>query len=156
MRTTAHRTTISAIAIAAALVMAPLLSGCGGIQGIIGEATGGAIQPSIGELPNEWPGEVPVVDGEVIGGNKASDPENADSTLWTAIIGRNDDVEGTKAEVTSSLEGAGFEAVNTEGAPVDALPFQNESYIVLVFVATGENDTVTATYNVTENTNTQE
>lgn len=156
MRTTAHRTTIAGIAIAAALVMTPLLSGCGGIQGIIEQASGGAIQPSVGELPNEWPAEVPVVEGEIIGGNKATDPENADSTLWTAIIGRNDDVESTKAEVSSSLTGAGFEAVATEGAPVDALPFQNANYIVLVFVATGENDTVTATYNVTENTNTAE
>jgi hypothetical protein len=151
---TAPRKTIAALAIVAALVMTPLLSGCGGIEGIIEQATGGAVQPSVGELPNEWPTEVPIVEGEIVAGNKATDPENEESTLWTVIVGRNDDVESTKAAVTSSLEGAGFEGVDTEGAPVDALPFQNANYIVLVFVAVGENDTVTATYNVTENTNT--
>lgn len=147
---TAHRTTVATIAIAAALAMTPLLSGCGGIEGIIGQATGGAIQPSVGELPKDWPAEVPVVEGEIIGGNKATDPENASSTLWTAIIGRNDDVEGTKAAVAESLEGAGFEGIATEGAPIDALPYKNATYTVLVVVAPGENDTVTATYNVTE------
>lgn len=146
---TAQRKTL-ALAIAAAIVITPLLSGCGGIQGIIDQATGGAIQPSVGELPNEWPAEVPVVDGEIIGGNKATDPEDESSTLWTAIIGRNDDVESTKAAVAESLSGAGFETVDTEGAPIDALPYKNDTYTVLVFVATGENDTVTATYNVTQ------
>ena len=146
---TAQRKTL-ALAIAAAIVITPLLSGCGGIQGIIDQATGGAIQPSVGELPNDWPSEVPVVDGEIIGGNKATDPEDESSTLWTAIIGRNDDVEGTKAAVAESLSGAGFETVDTEGAPIDALPYKNDTYTVLVFVATGENDTVTATYNVTQ------
>lgn len=146
---TAQRKTL-ALAIAAAIVITPLLSGCGGIQGIIDQATGGAIQPSVGELPNEWPDEVPVVDGEIIGGNKATDPEDESSTLWTAIIGRNDDVESTKTAVAESLEAAGFEGVNTDGAPIDALPYKNDTYTVLVFVATGENDTVTATYNVTE------
>jgi len=146
---TARRSTLT-IAIAAALVLTPLLSGCGGIEGIIGQATGGAIQPSVGELPNAWPAEVPVVDGEIIGGNKATDPENESSTLWTAIIGRNDDVEATKAAVAESLSAAGFETVDTAGAPIDALPYKNATYTVLVFVAPGDNDTVTATYNVTE------
>jgi len=146
---TAQRKTL-ALAISAAIVITPLLSGCGGIQGIIDQATGGAIQPSVGELPKEWPAEVPVVDGEIIGGNKATDPEDESSTLWTAIIGRNDDIEATKAAVAESLSGAGFETVDTAGAPIDALPYKNDTYTVLVFVAAGENDTVTATYNVTQ------
>ena len=145
-----HRTTVASLAVAAAIVLTPLLSGCGAIEGIIGQATGGAIQPSVGELPNEWPAEVPVVEGEIIGGNKATDPENESSTLWTAIIGRNDDIEGTKAAVAESMAGGGFEPVDTAGVQVDALPFKNATYTVIVFVATGENDTVTATYNVTE------
>jgi hypothetical protein len=146
---TAQRKTL-ALAIAAAIAITPLLSGCGGIQGIIDQATGGAIQPSVGELPKEWPDEVPVVDGEIIGGNKATDPDDESSTLWTAIIGRNDDIEGTKTAVAESLSSAGFETVDTEGAPIDALPYKNDTYTVLVFVAEGENDTVTATYNVTQ------
>ena len=150
MRTTAHRTTLAGIAIAAALVMTPMLSGCGGLEGIIEQATDGAIQPSVGELPNEWPTEVPVVEGEIIGGNKASDPENPDSTLWTAIIGRNDDVAATKTAVGDSLASAGFTPVDTAGAEIDALPFQNGTYTVIVFVAEGDNETVTATYNVTK------
>ena len=149
LRSTTRRTS-TALAITAALVFTPLLSGCGGIEGIIGQATGGAIQPSVGELPSEWPGEVPVVDGEIIGGNKATDPENESSTLWTAIIGRNDDVEATKTAVAESLSAAGFETVDTAGAPIVALPYKNETYTVIVFVAAGEDDTVTATYNVTE------
>lgn len=147
---TAPRKTIAALAIAAALVMTPLLSGCGGIEGIIEQATGGAIQPSVGELPKEWPSVVPVIDGEIIGGNKASDPENADSTLWTAIIGSTDDEATTRGAVAASLEGGGFQGVDTEGAPVEALAYKNDTYTVIVFVTTTEDDKVTATYNVTE------
>lgn len=149
---TARQKTVTALAIAAALAVTPLLAGCGGIEGVIGQVTGGAIQPSVGELPAGWPGEVPVIEGEIVGGNKATDPENDEGTLWTAIVSSSGDVDSAKSAVTDSLTGAGFTAVDTAGAPVDALPFENETYIVLVFVAAADDEKVTATYNVTERT----
>ena len=146
---TAPRTTVTALAIAAARVMTPMLTGCGALEGMIGQATGGAIQPSVGELPNEWPAEVPVIDGEIIAGNKATDPDNESSSLWTAIIGSTDEEETTRAAVVASLEGAGFEGVDAAGAPIEAIAYKNATYTVLVFVATAD-DKVTATYNVTQ------
>jgi hypothetical protein len=147
---TAPRTTVVTAAIVAALLMTPLLSACGGIEGMIGEVTGGAIQPSVGELPNAWPEAVPVIDGEIVGGNKATDPENEESTLWTAIIGSGQDEATTRSTVATSLEAAGFTGINAEGTPIEALAYKNDTYTVLVFVATAEDDTVTATYNVTD------
>lgn len=148
---TAPRRTVTALAIAAAIVMTPMLSGCGGVEGIIEQVSGGAIQPSVGELPNEWPAEVPVIDGEILVGNLATDPDNSEASLWNVVISSTGDSESTKAAVDDSLLGAGFEKVEAETAGVDALPYSNANYLVLVFVATDADDKVTATYTVTEN-----
>lgn len=139
----------TAIALSAALVLAPALTGCGAIEGIIEQASGGEINVSIGELPDGWPAEVPVIDGDILGGGTT--PAENGTKLWNVTI----KVADTAAfdDITAQLNGAGFEAVEAGeldgGETVTSGAFKNDTYGVFVAV-TGSGDNFVANYTVAE------
>ena len=148
MNTRTRRIT-TAIAIASALVFAPMLSGCGALEGIIEQATGGDLNVSIGQLPDGWPAEVPVIDGDIIGGGTAETDEG--KPIWNVTI--KVESEETFAEIQTQLEGAGFEAVDAGeldgGDTITSGAFKNDTYGVLVAV-TGSDGNFIANYTVAE------
>ena len=138
-----------AIALAATLLLAPTLTACGGVEGMIEQLSGGEIDVSIGSLPDGWPTEVPVIDGEIIGGGTAAGDDG--SPGWNATI----KVASAAAfgEIKSQLEGAGFtqlDAPDVDGSEeVTSGAFKNDNYGVIVAV-TGADGNFIANYTVVE------
>lgn len=139
----------TALAIASALVIGPMLSGCGALEGIIEQVTGGEVDVSIGQLPEGWPTEVPVIDGQIIGGGTT---EADDGTpIWNVTV----TVEGEEAfaDIQTQLEGAGFEAVDAGeldgGDSITSGAFKNDTYGVFVAVS-GSDGNFIANYTVAE------
>jgi hypothetical protein len=132
----------------AALVLSPVLTGCGMLEGIIEQATGGEVDVSIGSLPDGWPAEVPVIDGEIIGGGAANTDDGEPG--WNVTIKVDENAFG---EIQSQLEAAGFEAVDAGdvdgGDQITSGAFKNANYGVLVAV-TGAEGNYVANYTVIE------
>lgn len=139
----------AAIALATALVLSPVLTGCGALEGIIEQATGGEVNVSIGSLPDGWPAEVPVIDGEIIGGGTANTDDGAPG--WNVTI--KVESEAAYDEIKAQLEAAGFEDLQTgdvDGSEqVASGGFKNDNYGVLVAV-TGAEGNYVANYTVIE------
>ena len=148
MNTRTRRLT-TVIAIASALAIAPMLSGCGGLEGLIEQATGGEVNVSIGHLPDGWPADVPVIDGDIIGGGTAETDDG--KPIWNTTI--KVESEAAFAEIQAQLEGAGFEAVDAGeldgGDTITSGAFKNDVYGVLVAV-TGSDGNFIANYTVAE------
>lgn len=104
--TTSRMRRLAPIALVAALAFVPALTGCslveGAVNGAVEEASGGNV--SIGSLPKGWPSEVPVIEGDIVGGGKNPDG----GAGWVTIIKSSsaDPIADAKAQ----LEAAGFAA----------------------------------------------
>ena len=129
------RTRVTApIAIALALVLAPALSGCMGnpIENIIEGATGGDVELPGTSLPEGFPTEVPLIEGEVAFGVAIGNGYNVSVR-----------VDGPEAidEISDQLEAAGFtaQAGGTTGAETTQA-FSSDAFTVIV-VLTKEGDT---------------
>lgn len=143
------RKSVSTIAIASVLVFAPMLSGCGAIEGIIEQASGGEVDVSMGSLPEGWPTEVPVTDGDIIVGGKTTDEGGA--PVYNATIKVASD--SVFADIEAQLLGAGFEKVEAGdvdgGDSISTGFFKNATYGVVVAV-TGTEGQFVANYTVVE------
>ena len=137
----------AAIALAITLAMTPALSGCfaNPIESIVEGATGGNVDVG-SSVPEGFPTEVPLVDGEVQYGAAAADGDAKVFNVTTRVSGASP-VEGIRAE----LEGAGF-AAQTEftgdAAEGGTLIYASDAWGVLVVVAQ-EGDDWVVNYTVT-------
>lgn len=143
------RTLSTVIALATALVLAPALTGCGALEGIIEQATGGEVNVSIGSLPDGWPAEVPVIDGEIIGGGTADTDDGTPG--WNVTIKVDD--ESAFDDIAAQLGEAGFESLDAGdldgGENLTSGMFKNDTYGVIVAV-TGADGNFVANYTVVE------
>lgn len=139
----------AALAIAGVLVFAPLLSGCAALEGIIEQATGGEVNVAIGHLPDGWPSEVPVIDGEILGGGVAEGDDG--KPIWNTTI--KVESEAAFTDIQTQLEGAGFEHVDAGeldgGDTITSGVFKSDSYGVIVAVS-GTDGNFVANYTVAE------
>ena len=143
------RTRITApIAIVMALLLAPALSGCFGnpIENIIEDATGGEVDLPGTTLPEGFPSEVPLIDGEVIFGTAFGDGA-------TKVYNVSVKVGGAEAfeEIKTQLEDAGFTS-NVDGS-IDAGGtggFSNDTWSVLVVVTNDGGEGFIANYTVSD------
>lgn len=128
------------------LLLVPLLAGCSMIEGAISDATGVDVGVSVGSLPEGWPTEVPVTDGDIIGGGTA---DTDGEPVWNATITTSTNVFDA---ISAQLTAAGFTAVDTgplEGTDnVSGGAFSNDAYSVLVGVS-GDADAWIVNYTVT-------
>ncbi len=143
------RRSLTGLAIASALVLAPMLTGCGALEGIIEQATGGEVDVSMGSLPEGWPADVPVADGEIIVGGKTTD--EAGAPVYNATI--KVESESVFDEIEAQLIGAGFEKIEAGdvdgGDSISTGFFKNATYGVVVAV-TGTEGQFVANYTVVE------
>lgn len=124
------------VAIVAALLLAPALSACSSVSGIVNgaveDASGGNV--SVGALPSGWPDEVPVIEGDIVGGGKIPDGDG-----WMVII--KSDAADPIADAQTQLEAAGF--TTPVDVPAESIPgledlssgsyfAQNANYTVVV------------------------
>lgn len=134
----------AAIAVAIAGVAAALLTGCNptevlqqGVEDAVEGATGGDV--SLGELPDDFPESVPVIDGDVAVGAGG----NSDAPGWTVVI--TSTAADPMADAKAALEAAGFtddEAITSDGG--GAAVYSNGEYSVLL-VGQGKSVSYTVT-----------
>lgn len=147
-----HGTALAALALGASLT----LTGCfsnpldgllgGGVENIIENATGGLVGGSHGELPKDFPTEVPVIDGEVQGGIGVG---VEGSRVWTVNISApGGTVEEVAAHVNSQFTAAGFEATmfDTPFEGRTGASYSKGDLTALVTVADDESTTPTVSY----------
>lgn len=134
----------AAAAVSIAALSALLFTGCAnpledlvneGVEGAIEDATGGEVSLD-GELPSDFPSEIPLVDGAVALGAGTGGADG-----WIVMI--TPTAADPLADAAAKLEGAGF-TENTElsGSGAEALVYSNGSYLVLL---AGDGETVSYT-----------
>src|SRR5690554_2570093 len=143
-----RRRRIWAVVIAASVLVAPALSGCSmnPIESAIEGATGGNVDIGGTSIPDDFPSEVPLIDGEVVG---AFGVGTAPDKVWTVTVKVP---EASAADtIKADLEGAGFTAA-VDDAAIGGLSggmYSNENYGVLVVVAEDGDGGWAANYTVT-------
>ena len=150
MNITRKRITIP-LAIVLALAVTPALSGCFGnpIEQMIEGATGGDVDLGGKSVPNGFPSEVPLAQGEVLFGASIG---NDEGRVWNVTIKVSD---ATAIEqIVAQLEGAGFstaaEGFGGSNADGGTAILENERYGVLVVVSKDGDNGFVANYTVTE------
>ncbi len=144
--TAAHPRTRIGVLAAIAVFAATALTGCfgnpvenlvnQGIEGAVEEATGGDVEIG-GELPADFPAEVPILEGDIV----FAAGSMGDGWLVTITPKSDDPV----AEAVAALEAAGFTADTTlSGSDASASVYTNANYLVLV-AGDGENLAYTIT-----------
>lgn len=107
-----------------------------------------------GELPDDWPSDVPVIDGEII---TAASSETGSESFWSATIQTSTSVSAAAEQIESDLRDAGFtigtEAQTSGGETGETalVSGERESMGVAVYVIGVDGDT-TAQYTVTHQT----
>jgi len=150
----APRLRVAGLALGLGLVIAPALTGCipsagdivGGLvsQGVeagVEQLTG--VDYAAGQMPSDFPGEVPLAEGEVLGGAAA----NVDGKSgWVVGVKTDRSSEDIRAQLTA----AGFTLPAEGNAGIEGFVVaENDRYGVLVVV--GESDGAqVATYTVTQ------
>lgn len=138
-------TTRAAMTVAIVGVTASLLTGCfanpveelvnRSVEGAVEEATGGDVNLS-GELPADFPAEVPVIEGKIGLSAGAGGTEG-----W--IIAVTTTSSDALAEAAAELEADGFaEDTSVSGGQLGAKVYTGSEYLVLL---AGEGSTVTYT-----------
>jgi hypothetical protein len=140
------------LALALAAVLTPSLTSCANpveqlVEGAVEQAGGGDVDlNSDGGLPDGFPAnEVPLYDGEVIGGMGAGTAETGGG--WTVIIAVEDDREAVFTSIDQQLTAAGFESSYSgfvEGVGSGA--YSDSSYSVILNVNDDGSGQSTATY----------
>ena len=101
---------VRVLAVTLAVAGMAVLSGCSGetvgtaVDGAVNEATGGDVSLG-GQLPEWWPTEIPVIDGNI--GFGASNTADGDRG-WVVTVTTS--VADPLADATAKLEAAGFSA----------------------------------------------
>jgi hypothetical protein len=132
------------LAAALALAIAPTLTGCFGIDKIVEGATGGGV--SAGSLPEGFPAEVPVVEGDILLGIAVGEEG---SKVYNVTVKTSGDAAET---IRGQLTGAGFTEQTTAQMTTDkgqSLMFTDDTWGVLVVVGQSSGDW-TANYTVTQ------
>ena len=136
------------IALLLLVAVTPTLAACSlnPVESIIEQATGGDVDLGGAALPEGFPNEIPLVDGEILfgGGVKAEGTQ-----VWNVTIKVTD--AAAFETVTTQLTGAGFITSDMIGGTAEAGSagtFQSSDYNVSVLVSTSGTDT-TVNYTVT-------
>lgn len=134
-------------AVAVSLVLAPALVGCSmnPLESVIEGATGGNLDLGGTTIPDDFPADVPLFDGEVVsvfGVGKDADK------VWTVIV-KVPEVSAAD-DIASQLEGAGFSQEFDQAAGgATGSAYSKGEFGVLVAVTEDGNNGWVATYVVT-------
>lgn len=132
---TPGRRRLGALAVAAMLVVGvPLLSGCAVVEGLIEQQTGGDIDLGGASVPDGFPAEVPLIDGQIVNGSSATG-QNGEQ-VWNVLI--NVAAADAPTRIAAQLEGAGFTSPGSVGGITDqggTLTYTQGALVVNVLLA---------------------
>jgi hypothetical protein len=139
---------LAASVLAACLIIAPAVSACSfnPIESAIESATGGNVDVGGTSVPDDFPAEVPLIDGEIAA---AFGVGTAPDKVWTVTIAVPD--ASALDTIKADLEAAGFTSEIDDAAigEITGGMYTNENYGVLVVVAEDGNGGWAASYTVT-------
>ncbi len=136
------------VAIAASILLVTALSGCSVVESVVEGATGGDVQIGGTSIPEGFPSEVPVIDGDILNGSSIS--KNGE-TVYNVVVKVSD--TSVFETIKNDLTGAGFQPqegydmVENNGT-ITGL-FNDGTWSVLVAVTTQEPVGTVANYTVT-------
>lgn len=140
---------IAAVALAATLlVAAPLtLTGCSVVEGIIESQTGGDIDLGGNTVPEDFPAEVPLAEGEVVNGSAIS--SDGGERVWNVLINVAD--PDAPDSIAAQLDAAGFISPGVGGVTEEGgtLQYAKDDLVVNVLLAKA-GDGWTANYTVAQ------
>ncbi|MEX1077723.1 MAG: hypothetical protein WED09_01265 [Homoserinimonas sp.] len=143
----ATRRPLSAAAIAACLLIAPAVSACSfnPVESAIEQATGGNVDIGGTTVPDDFPGEVPLIDGEVTSAFAAGEPPER---VWNVTFSVAD--ASAREAIRAEMEAAGFTSDLDEAAIGDITGgmYSNGTYSVLIVVAEDGDGGWAASYTV--------
>ncbi|MEO5920967.1 MAG: hypothetical protein ABIQ01_07475 [Pseudolysinimonas sp.] len=150
MKTLRTRTRVPlTIALAGVLLIgSPALAGCSLINNVVGSVSSGNVPEGLTgapSVPSDFPGEVPLIDGDVVFGLSLGDEGEK---AWNVSI----NVSGAEAfeTIKGQLTDAGFEFQGvSDGDSATSGVFRKDDLTVLVAVAAVDGGQWTANYTVT-------
>lgn len=140
------RRRVAAPLIAAALVLVLPLAGCSTLEEVFQSPTGADVEFGGTTVPNDFPQEVPLLEGEVRFGGTL---ERGGEQYWNVSLTTTD--AAALAAIRSQFEQSGFAATPvTETEIGSVVTFSLDAFSVVVLVgAPAEDGTVTVDYTVT-------
>ena len=148
MKSTFRTRVTAMVAILSALVIAPALSGCSVIESVVEGATSGDVQIGGTSIPEGFPAEVPVYDGDILNGSSIT--KNGE-TVFNVVVKVDDTsvFETIKTDLTDAgfEPQEGYDMVENNGT-ITGL-FNNGTWSVLVAVTTQDVVGTVANYTVT-------
>ena len=134
------------LAIVVALGLAPSLSGCGNVESIVKNATGGNVDLGGAKVPSDFPSSVPLYKGDVVFGASLG---TGDKKVWNVTVKVADGNAYT--DIEKQLTDAGFtgkfSSPGTDGGGTGT--FKNDTYGVLVVTTSAGKNGWVANYTVT-------
>lgn len=134
------------VGLALALAVTPVLAGCSVIESTIEQVTGGDVEIGGNTVPEDFPAEVPLAQGDVINGSSAS---KDNQKVWNVTIRAADGV--TFDSLATELEAAGFtrQELGASDSGAETALFNGASYSVLLAMTTQDGLGTIANYTVT-------
>ncbi|HEV7951177.1 MAG TPA: hypothetical protein VGP24_15550 [Glaciihabitans sp.] len=133
--------------IASLVVSAPLMAGCSGIpvQSIVEDATGGTVSVGGTEIPDDFPADIPLPDGEVLNAQRVG---TGDGKVWNVTVKVT---APTPEQFDLDLKAAGYAA--SSNVPLldqtgGTAGYANGRYAIAVVVTDDVEDTYTANVTV--------
>ncbi|WP_345764083.1 hypothetical protein [Diaminobutyricibacter sp. McL0608] len=133
------------LAILLALGLAPAVSGCANVEGIVKNVTGGHVDIGGNKVPSDFPSAVPLYKGDIVFGASVG---GDDKKVWNVTVKVPDAT--ASADIEKQLTDAGFTG-SFKGADGDANTgtFTSDAYGVLVVVTSAGKNGWVANYTVT-------
>lgn len=124
----------------------PALTGCAAVEGIIEQQTGGDVDLGGDTVPEDFPADVPLAEGEVVNGSAIT---AAEGKVWNVLINASD--PAAPDSIAAQLEEAGFTSVGTGevGDTGGTLTYTKDKLAVNVLLAKTDSGW-TANYTVAE------
>lgn len=105
----ARTSRLATAALGAVLLLGlPALTGCAAIEGIIEQQTGGDVDLGGNTVPEDFPADVPLAEGEIVNGSAITGGEGK---VWNVLINVSD--PAAPETIAAQLEGAGFTSAGT-------------------------------------------
>jgi hypothetical protein len=135
--------------VAGALLVAPVLAGCSGdqVRSIVGDATGGTVDVGGSTIPEDFPTDIPLAEGDVASAGRVG---TGTGKVWNITITVAD--PAAPSVITEQLTSAGFASTsNLPGAPDigGSAAFANDTYAIALIVTDNGDGTFAANYTVT-------
>lgn len=125
---------LATVALAVTLLAVPFaLTGCSMVEGAIESQTGGDVDLGGNTVPEDFPAEVPLAEGDVVIGSKGT--AEGGEQLWNVLINVAD--PEAPDSIAAQLEGAGFTSPGTGGVTEEGgtLQYLKDNLAVNVLLA---------------------